>query len=158
MSYPAYIELEPHSYDNYPYVGLSQSYPEVEGIDLWEQGCWLPDGTRNCTTMCGTSDLIWGDSTDVNLNVTANVANCVNYLIVSTMLDAATTNESIIVSNKEVAEDYGIMSASQTNLSAINASTSSCLQEFCRDNDRCLSNQWQTRLYDNISVVRISPT
>lgn len=105
--------------------------------------------------MCTNSDLIWGDSEDVNLNVTANVANCVNYLIISTMLDAASTNENITVYNKEIAVEFGIVSANETDLSAINASTSSCLQAFCQDdNDRCYSTQFYTREYEHVNVVK----
>ena len=125
-------------------MGLSKLLSYSSSVKLWQEGCWV-DGKRNCTAMCTNADLIWGNTKDIDLNVTANVGNCINYLILSNIMEAAGANSSVEIRNLDYAEEhYGIMNASQVDLSPINSSVSSCMQAYCKDGERCFSAQWMT--------------
>lgn len=126
--------------EQYPYeLSLERTDTVVRksnsSIELFEDGCWVGD-VRNCTIMCTNSSLIWsGDDDEFNKNVSANVGNCIAYPIIANFLDQANG----ALKNPEVAGEFGILKASQIDLSNITESVGLCLRLSCDDDPNACS-------------------
>lgn len=156
MSTNPYYEVYEYSTNTYPDLATS----DVSGsywptIYLYEEGCWV-NGVRNCTAMCMDSDLIWDSPSDkVNLNVSANIGNCAVYAILANLLEYENGN----ISNADLASEYGILSANQVDLDAINGTAGLCLQSYCAAQPtKCASSRssyrpWKTFEYDFGNLV-----
>jgi len=153
-------------YDSIKYLGwfgLSNSYPRFEDeLSMLTEGCWV-NGQRNCTAMCNNASLIWGDSEDVNLNVSANLRNCINYLIISSIMEVETTDPHLWIENLDIAYGYDLK-LSQVDISRINMSVSSCMNDTYPDylywESRWRSYNYLTVnvVYDESSAMSIQPT
>lgn len=129
-SWEGNITIGEYSLRDFALSGFSRASPGIAYMSLYTEGCWV-NGQRNCTLMCKDPKLIWGNSPHFSYNVSANVANCVEYLYISTMMAKAESYSNFTISGTNILADYGMLSASSTDWAALNESTSSCLLDVC---------------------------
>lgn len=140
--------------------GLEVAYPDsvvydsLYSLNFAVEGCWI-NGVRNCSASCSQPGLIWGDSSEIDFNVTANVNNCLAYMVLATVM--ASPNTTV---DTEYFEAFGIEKDPDRIQSLnINASISGCITSFCRTTGKCKESvrdgttRWYELSIDGLSNV-----
>ena len=119
---------------------------------LFESGCRLANGTRDCTTACSSSGPeIFGDGV-VNPNAMYTLQNCLVYPNISDLL----STDSLTDDARQVALDFGIVARNETNISAIYSPVRQCFQDFCSTNHSYCGDFWNQNNawdWDNSSEI-----